>query len=181
MADEPQPKPVILPQDPPPSNGLSTKQKAAAIAAACALCVPLTASFEGLRTHPYKDVTGTSTVCYGDTQVPMRVYSSDQCGAFLRRKLARAYAPYLLRCVPEFIEPEHKRAFAALLDASYNAGWPAACKSRMAAAFNRGLWRTACDGFPGWYTTSKGRPLAVLVRRRGAERYLCITGIAKLN
>lgn len=175
-----EPEVVAATQAPQPAPAapaeLTKKQKvAAAIAAAAAVCMPLTASYEGLRTTPYKDPVGISTVCYGETEVAMRVYSKDQCGAMLREALAKRYAPRLIQCVPAFAEPEHKNHFAALLDASYNAGWGAACKSRMARSFNAGLWVTGCKQFIGWYETAKGKRLPGLVRRRAGESKLCLS------
>jgi lysozyme len=157
----------------------SGKQKAAAaIAAAVLVATPLTASFEGLRTHPYRDVTGTPTVCYGDTEVEMRVYAADECGKLLRERVARDYAPRVLACLPQLLDERRKLVFAALIDASYNAGWAAVCKSRMAERIRAGQWQAACNGLSGWYVTSKGVPLRGLVRRREAEKALCLQGAA---
>lgn len=149
-------------------------RRGAAIAAACAVCLTMTAAFEGLRTKPYKDVTGTPTVCYGDTEVEMRAYTADECGALLRKRMARDYAPRLVDCVPAFIRPENRNRFAALIDFSYNAGWSAACRSRMARSFNAGRWTEGCNGFEGYYVTSKGVRLRGLERRRIAEKGLCL-------
>lgn len=161
------------------NDQLSGKQKGgAAIAAALLIAVPLTASFEGLRTRPYKDVTGTPTVCYGDTQVEMRVYSADECGKLLRERMARDYAPKVLACLPQLTAPERKPVFAALIDASYNAGPRAVCRSPMAKAIRAGEWTIACYRFVGWYETSKGKWFRGLHRRRLAERDLCLKGAA---
>lgn len=165
----------------PDAAALSNKQRcASAIAAACLVVAPLTATFEGLRTKPYNDVTGTKTVCYGDTGVEMRVYSAGECGTLLRDRLARDYAPKLLapNCLPQLADERRKPVFAALIDASYNAGPVAVCKSRMAVAIRAGQWRAACNGIAGWYVTSKGVPLRGLVRRREAEKALCLKGAA---
>lgn len=147
---------------------------AAAIAAACLVCVPLTAQFEGLRTKPYRDPVGIPTVCYGETNVAMRAYSTDECGRLLRDQLRRVYAPRVAACLPQLTRPERKHEFAALIDASYNAGPAAVCKSRMARAIVAGNWRAACDGLEGWYVTARGVRLPGLVRRRQAERRLCL-------
>lgn len=158
---------------------LSSKERcAAAIAAACIIAAPFTAGFEGLRPHPYRDATGTPTVCYGDTQVEMRVYAADECGKLLRERMARDYAPKVLACLPQLLEERRKPVFAALIDASYNAGPAAVCKSRMAVSIRASQWRAACSGISGWYVTSKGVPLRGLVRRRDAEKALCLQGAA---
>jgi lysozyme len=156
---------------------LTRKQKiAAAIAAACTVVLPLTSSSEGLRTSPYRDPAGIQTVCYGETQLEMRVYSADECGAMLRARLAKDYAPPIVRCVQGITLPERKFVFAALIDASYNAGADAVCKSRMVKAINAGDWKRGCELFPGWYVTAKGKVYPGLVRRRLAERDLCVRG-----
>jgi lysozyme len=155
---------------------LSSKQRAgAAIAAACLVAAPLTAAFEGLRTKPYLDPAGIQTVCYGETEREMRVYTADECGSLLRQRLAKDYAPKVLACLPQVAD--RKAVFAALIDASYNAGPKAVCNSRMATSIRAGQWRAACDGFSGWYVTAKGKRLPGLVRRREAERNLCRSGL----
>jgi lysozyme len=151
----------------------SKRQKA--IAAAVLLAAPITASFEGLRTKPYLDPANIPTVCYGETELAMRVYSADECGQMLRARLAKDYAPHILDCLPQVAD--RPKVFAALLDASYNAGWAAVCKSRMVDAFRSG--NDGCALFEGWYVTTRNRKTGVrvtlpgLVRRRKAEAALC--------
>jgi lysozyme len=165
-----------------------------AIAAAVQIATPLAEQFEGLRTRAYRDPVNILTVCYGETEAvdPARIYSRDDCAAKLRRRMAQDYAPKLLDCVPGFIDPARKQQFGAALDASYNAGPAAFCRSPMAAAFNAGRWRAGCDAFAGWYVTGRmARPHARypsrrlangqwavtfpgLVRRRAAEREICL-------
>lgn len=153
-----------------------TPPKAPAIIAACALCAALTAGYEGLRTKPYKDPVGISTVCYGETERAMRSYTADECMALLKDRQASDYAPAVLRCVPGFADERRRYAFAASIDAAYNAGIAAFCRSRMARAFNAGQWKAGCAGFVGWYETAKGKRLKGLVRRRASERALCLAG-----
>jgi lysozyme len=165
-----------VPPAPPPGE-LSRGQKiAAAIAAACIVVLPLTSQSEGLRTTPYRDPAGIKTVCYGETQLKMRVYSKDECGVMLRTRLAKSYAPPLVKCVVGITVPRRKAVFAALIDASYNAGPAAVCKSRMVKKINAGDWKGGCNAFPGWYVTAGGKVYQGLVRRRIAERNLCLQG-----
>lgn len=159
------------------ASELTNKQRTvAAIAAACAVCAPLTASFEGLRTHPYRDPAPkhTETVCYGETNVVMRVYSRDECGALLRQHLAKVYAPAIAQCLPQVAVPEHKYMFAALIDASYNAGPGSVCrKSPMAVWIRRGSWTRVCPSFIGWHTLPGTAAHKGLARRRVTEAKLC--------
>lgn len=157
---------------------LSRKQKTGAIGGACILACALTATFEGLVTHPNPDPGNPhlQQVCYGDTEVEMRVYTPEECQVLLEARQQRDYAPVVLRCVPGFADSRRRYAFAASIDAAYNAGTAAFCKSRMARAFNAGQWVAGCNGFRGWYTTANGKPFRGLVRRREAERSLCLKG-----
>lgn len=157
-----------------PPNNPKTPPKAPAIIAAVALVAALTASSEGLRTKPYRDPVGIPTVCYGDTEVQMRTYSANECANLLIARLQRDYAPAVLACVPAL--SDHRYAFAASIDAAYNAGKAAFCRSRMARSFNAGQWRQGCEGFRGWYVTAGGKVYSGLVRRREAERSLCLSG-----
>ena len=153
-----------------------TSAPGAYILAACALAIgSLTAHFEGLITHPNPDPGNPKLqqVCYGDTEVPMRTYTADECAILLKSRQAKDYAPKVLECVPGFADPARKYAFAASIDASYNAGYNAFCKSRMAKAFNAGQWKQGCELFRGWYVYAGGKKLRGLVRRREAEATLC--------
>jgi lysozyme len=155
---------------------LSKKQRAgAAIAAAVLVAAPLTASFEGLRTKPYHDPgDGRATVCYGETEREMRVYTADECQVLLVARQQRDYAPAVLKCVPAI--GSKPKIFAASIDAAYNTGTAAFCRSPIAKRFNAGAWIGGCGAFHGWYTTAKGKPLPGLVRRRAAEQTLCLEG-----
>ena len=149
----------------------------AAIAAAVLLAVPMTAAFEGLRTKPYHDPgDGRLTVCFGETEREMRRYTADECRVLLSARQQADYAPAVLKCVPAIAT--RKEIFAAAIDASYNAGTAAFCRSPMARAFNAGKWAEGCAAFPRWYITAKGKALPGLVRRRNAEAALCRRGAA---
>lgn len=177
--DNLEPQPLVVPVMPPePPVGLTSKQRvAAAIAAACVVVAPFTASFEGEVKHPYRDPAGILTWCYGQTQgKPELVYTHSQCGDMLRKDLTTKYAPKVIACMPQLQAVERRNMFAALIDASYNAGPGAVCKSRMAIAVRAGRWVAACNAFPGWYVTARGRRFPGLVRRRLAEKALCLRG-----
>lgn len=150
------------------------------IAAAVAVAVPVTSSFEGLRTHPYRDPGDPRiwTVCYGETERAMRTYTAQECRALLNQRETTDYAPGVLKCVPGFADERHRYPFAASIDAAYNGGIGAFCRSRMARSFRASQWRHGCDGFPGWRATANGRVLPGLERRRVAERSLCLKGAA---
>lgn len=162
------------------SNSLPAKAGAsllAAIAVAMTLVLPLTSDSEGERLRPYRDPAGVLTVCDGETQhIENRLYTHAECQAMLRTRMARDYAPAVARCVPAITASEHRLAFAAAIDAAYNAGPGAFCGSSMAAAFKAGRWSDGCAAFLGWRVTAGGKRLLGLVRRRERERRLCLTG-----
>jgi lysozyme len=196
MADAPQSPPPIEPMDGP--GGMSLGKKiAAAIVAATIAATPVATSFEGFSGKVYLDPAHIPTQGYGETEDidPTRIWTKDEGMARLRRRMAQDYAPPLIKCVPSFVD--HHNAFGAALDAAYNAGPRAVCRSPMARAFNRGDYPSGCAAFVHWYdsTSYRGPPrpaatmrnngwklvgkrwvkqLAGLVKRRKAESALCM-------
>lgn len=167
---------------------LSRNQKTGGVAAICiaaaGVCLPLTKSSEGERLAPYRDPAHIVTWCYGETQGPHKDrYSSGECAALLENRLARDYAPKIAACVPQAATEQRIKVFSALLDAAYNAGSAAVCKSRMARSIRAGDWRGGCNGFYGWYATARDRrtgrrvQLPGLVARRAKEAQLCFAGL----
>lgn len=159
-----------------------------AIAAAVGIAAPqLTEPSEGFARRPYYDPAHIKSGCYGETEDPAyledRIYSKSECGAQLRKRLARDYAPRVLTCLPQLIDGRRRNVFAALLDAAYNAGPQAVCASRMARSIRVNDWRGACNGLPGWYVTARNRRTGIrvelpgLVRRRNAEASVCRQGL----
>lgn len=106
----------------------------------------------------------------------MRTYSPQECADLLHSRQLQNYAPAVQRCVPAFADDRYRNAYAASVDAAYNAGIRAFCRSRMARAFNAGQWQQGCEGFRGWYVTGGGKQLPGLVRRRNEEAKLCLKG-----
>lgn len=160
---------------------------AAVIAAAVLIAAPLATHFEGYVSRARPDPVGIPTVCYGETENvdPTRIYSKDECAVKLRGRMARDYAPKLLAssCLPQLGDPLRRNVFGALLDAAYNAGPAAVCKSRMAVSIRSGDWGAACAGLVGWYVTGRDRRtgqrirLKGLVLRREAEAATCSTPV----
>lgn len=179
--DGPRPLPrPILPMEKQPLPQPAKGTIAALILAACAVCVPYLMESEGLRTKPYLDPVKIRTVCYGETNVEMRVYTKTECGDMLRRQLALTYAPPILKCIPQLGSPQRVHEFAAMIDSSYNAGPAAVCKSRMAVHFRAGQWTAGCKSIEGWYVTARDRRTGVrkaypgLVKRRIVMSRLCL-------
>ena len=137
----------------------------------------LTEPSEGKRNRPYYDPAHYLTVCYGETQgIEDRIYDDAECVKRLRAQMALDYAPIILACVSDFADPAHAWAYGAALDASYNTGASAFCRSPIARAFNAGDWIGGCRKFLGWRVTARGQPLRGLLLRRSKEGKYCLTG-----
>jgi lysozyme len=169
--------------DPQKASPKTPPKTPAVIAAAVLVAAPLATQFEGYVSKAKPDPVGIPTYCYGETENvdPTRIYSKSECAALLRARMAADYAPKLIAptCLPQIAD--NRFVFGALLDASYNAGPAAVCKSRMAASIKAGDIAGACKGLIGWYTTAKDRKTGVrkqlpgLVKRRNAEAAVCAT------
>jgi len=144
-----------------------------AVAAAVAAATPFITAHEGVRTHPYSDPAGIETVCVGETQVAMHQYTVKQCGELLLNHLDERYAPAVLDCTPDVAD--HPKVLEAALDAAYNAGPAAYCRSPMANQFRKGNWQDGCEAFRHWYISAGGKVLPGLVRRRNDEAELCLS------
>lgn len=167
---------------------LSRNQKVGGAAAICAAaagaCLQLTRSSEGDRLHPYYDPAHIVTWCYGETQGPHKaIYTEAECAGLLQNRLASVYAPKIVACLPQVADQRRVKVLAALLDAAYNAGPGAVCKSRMAVSIRRNDFAGGCNGFYGWRATATdrrtGRHIALkgLQVRRANEAALCRSGL----
>jgi lysozyme len=164
---------------------------AAAIAAAVAIAAPLAMKWEGYAPKQYLDPAKIPTWCYGETEKrlsedPAYIYSKAECATLLRARMAKDYAPRLIECLPQLRESDKIARFVggALLDASYNAGWAAVCKSRMAQHIRAGDLYSGCISLEGWYVTARNRrtgeriKLRGLVNRRLDEKRVCLQGVS---
>lgn len=144
---------------------------ASAIALAATLFI---APWEGLERDPYIDIAGVLTVCYGETQGPMRRYTEAECLEKLLKAVETRYMPKVLACVPAL----EYRPYAAVASISlaYNIGTGAFCKSTAARRFNAGDWRGGCEAFGRWVKV-KGRVVPGLVNRRRDEIKICKKGL----
>ncbi|AWV19273.1 lysozyme [Methylobacterium sp. XJLW] len=139
------------------------------------LCVGTITQFEGVRTTAYRDSVGIPTVCIGETKgVRMgQQFTLAECQAMLVDRLGRDFAPAIEACVTR---PMADDFYAAALSLSYNIGTGGFCRSSVVRHYNAGDRRAACNAFL-LYDKAKGRVLAGLVKRRQAERTLCLKGV----
>lgn len=146
-----------------------TKALTGTAAASIAIATATIASWEGLETKPYFDVAGIQTVCYGETNVPMKEYTEEQCRTMLANR------------VPEYYEAAMKNVevdipitmAAAVTSFTYNVGPDAFKKSTMLKKINKkDLWG-ACDELDRWVYAAR-MWVRGLANRREAEKRLCV-------
>jgi lysozyme len=148
------------------------------------LALSLTAAWEGMYTHVYRDSVGVPTVCYGMTAAdhrPMKNYTEDECKRFLLADLPK-YDAQAKRCIPAIDSfPPHRHA--AIVSFTYNVGGGALCKSSVARGLNAGdLHGTVqsprgCDALMLYDKgTINGKRVAIkgLHNRRVQERQWCL-------
>lgn len=153
----------------------SGKGRLVAGSALAALACTTITGFEGLRTAAYRDVVGIPTVCVGETKgVRMGMtFTKPQCEAMLLQRLTEDFAPAVERCARQ---PMGDDLYAAHLSLAYNIGTGAYCKSSVVRLWNAGERRASCNAFMMW-DKAGGRVIAGLVKRREAERALCLKGV----
>lgn len=171
----------------------AVKQKRAGKAGAAAVigcCVAFTPLWEGFQPVAEPDAIGTGhpiTYCYGQTAEYGAVeagtrFTRQQCDA----KLADSLPAYLDQIEPCMHVALPVKTEAALLDAAYNAGPAAVCRSPMLVRMNAGDLAGGCNAFAGWYVRSDGAVRSGLIARRSganaarkSERQLCLEGVAE--
>ncbi len=159
-----------------------------AAAAVIATTVAFLPAWEGTDLVAKKDMIGTGhpvTYCHGQTDEFGKVkvgtrFTKEQCAKLLGESLPKYLVP-LDKCIKV---PLPVSVVSALLDASYNAGAGAVCRSPMLKHMNAGNIRAGCDAFKGWYIRSDGQARKGLVARRSgigdgrkSERDLCLEGL----
>jgi len=145
----------------------------AAYAAVIALATPMVAGWEGLRVRAYLDPVGIPTICYGETEgVKMGdVKTKAECDKMLTFKMA-----YLSWRVDNIVIISMKpETHAAMVSFVYNVGEGAFKRSTLLKKLNAGDVVGACMELDRW-TYAGGRQLTGLVKRRAAERDLCLKG-----
>lgn len=144
-------------------------------AAWCAIAVACVSGFEGLRTAAYADPVGIATICFGETKgVRMgQTRTLDECRGLLADSLELANNA-VERCVRQPMPADRQ---AALVSFTYNVGGQAFCGSTLVRKLNAGDTYGACNELSRW-TRARGIELPGLVKRREAERLMCIKGLA---
>ena len=71
---------------------------------------------------------------------------------------------------------ERPHQLAAATSLAYNIGLSAYRRSTVAGRFSQGRWREGCNAIARW-NKAGGRVIRGLVRRREAERRICLEGL----
>lgn len=169
---------------------MTVKHTAATVSgsAAIACCVAFTPIWEGMDSVAKVDRIGTGhpiTYCYGQTDEFGKVkvgqrFTKAECDA----KLAESLPHYLALIEPCIHVDLADKTMASLLDASYNAGPRAVCRSPMVAKMNARHIKAGCEAFAGWYVSSDHVVRRGLIGRRTgidsrkSERQLCLEGLS---
>lgn len=169
-----------------PSRARRAAVTGGGVAATLAVAVPLIIAWEGgLRRDgsavAYADrlAHGLPTACAGVTGndlqghaiVPGQRFTAAECDQLLSREL-RARLPAIQRCLPANMPAE---GLGASLSLAYNIGTVRFCHSTASARFRAGNYRGGCDALTA-YNRASGRIVRGLVRRREAEKALCLRG-----
>ena len=147
---------------------------------AAAAVIGFTSLREGVSLTPYKDTLAhnLATVCYGDTEVQMRKYTSAECKALLGDRLAD-YADAVRTSTTGFDKLTDGQK-VALVDFTYNTGIATYQKSTLRKLASAGQFPAACEQFMR-YRFAGGKDCAVasnqcsgIMKRREAERAACL-------
>lgn len=164
-------------------------------ASAAAALIAFTAPREGVSLAPYQDKLARDvwTVCYGDTGVPMRRYSTAECQQMLADRLAD-YAKPVRALTPGFDTLTDGQK-VAIVDLVYNIGIASYEKvpirnasgdvigwrpSTIRTLYSTKQFPLACDAFLA-YKWAGGKDCSIaanrcggLIARRHAERAACL-------
>ena len=137
--------------------------------------IEIVKSFEGLALLPYVCAGGVISVGYGCTisrtggpfNLDMEPITEAEADALLLRDLENAEG-WVRRLIKTRLS---ENSFSSLVSFTFNVGAGALQRSILRMKLNREEYQGAADEFPKWRRAG-GRILAVLVRRRAAERAL---------
>lgn len=137
------------------------------------MAVSVVSYFEGRQLIGYVDPVGIPTVCYGHTGTAKvgQPRTEAECEALLQKDLGVA-----LSAVDSQLPGLPPESRAALGSFVFNVGTGAFQSSTLLRKAKAGDLVGACNELPRWVYAG-GRVLNGLVRRREAERELCLEGL----
>jgi lysozyme len=127
---------------------------------------------EGFRDTAYDDGVGVQTIGFGTTE---GVKPGDRIT--VERALVRLgadvgkFEAQMRECIGPV--PMHQYEWDSVISWSYNVGTGAACSSTLVRKLQAGDYTGACNELTRW-TRAGGKVLRGLVKRREAERRLCL-------
>jgi len=128
---------------------------------------------EGYKSNAYPDSGQVWTIGFGETKgVKQGDTTTPQRALMVLGKSVDGYAKGVQSCVTA---PLYQYEFDALVDAAYNAGAGAVCKSPMVHYTNLQQYELACESYKNWYIHDhQGNLSKGLVNRRQYEYQTCI-------
>ena len=165
---------------PAPSKKFAALAGILGVAAATTL-VNFTGTNEGNRLVPYQDVIKHWTVCHGETNIPMRIYTQEECDQILISSLL-LYTQHVRDFTPGFDDLPWNVKIAAI-DFAYNLGTGTYDRSSLRTKLEHKQVSQACSVFE-WYKfaggkdcSQKGNGCPGVWNRRIAERKMCLSGM----
>lgn len=148
------------------------RTKAAALVVSGSMIITLAIS-EGYKSVAYPDTGNVWTIGFGETKgVKQGDTTTPQRALVVLGKSVDGYAKGVQSCVTA---PLFQGEFDALVDAAYNTGAGAVCKSPMVQRFNLQDYEGGCNEFKTWYIHDhQGHAIQGLVNRRFKEYQTCI-------
>lgn len=149
------------------------KTVSAGVIAAALIATPVVKHFEGRSLVTYIDPVGIPTYCDGETvgAVLGQKYTDKQCDELTQKRLIE-FAEGVDKAVNVHM-PDARHA--ALTSFAYNVGLENFRRSTLLKKLNAGDTLGACNELRKW-VYAKGIKWRGLVRRREAERKLCLAG-----
>lgn len=148
-------------------------------AAVLAIGLPFTEAWEGVRTEPYRDIVGKMTVCIGETNVPMRKYSLQECRDMFGVSWS-SYHKASVKCHPA-LSSAPSSVQAMVTDLAYNNGVAAICGAKgLGSHIKAKRWAAVCDNLRLWVNAG-GKKVRGLENRRYKADYnsydVCMSGV----
>lgn len=137
----------------------------------------LVAPQEGKVNTTYVDPVGIMTVCYGNTgkeAIKGKIYTDDQCLDQLSIDLKEHDTQMMSYIHVPLTQYQH----AAFLSFTYNVGVGSFRSSTLLKKLEAKDYTGACNELPKW-NKAGGKVYAGLVKRREAERQICLGNIPK--
>jgi lysozyme len=155
---------------------MGLRKPIAAAIGVLALAATIISPFEGTELQSYRDAVGKWTICKGHTETaaPGQTKTPEECEALLYSDMGKSLAE-IDRAVEVPLSDQTK---ASLVSFVFNVGAGAFQRSTLLKKLNTGDIVGACNELPRWVYAG-GKRLGGLVRRRAAERDMCLAGIAQ--